>query len=101
MSDIRDLQSQIDGLKNGKIATVEQQIASIQATISAMQSDRETFGADIEKMRKYIDDEIGKLKNWETATFATLELYQDVLRDLEEQRFAFYGLCHPSRKICI
>lgn len=105
-SDIDDLQSQIDALKTGKIASVEQQISSIQASITSLQalesklkdivSSEESMGKDlssvkstieglqtaISDLKKYIDEEIGKLKSWESATFVTLEKYQEVLDEL-------------------
>lgn len=37
-SDIDDLQEQIDNLKTGKIATIEQQLTGIQASITSLQA---------------------------------------------------------------
>lgn len=94
--DINGLQGQIDELKTGKIATVEQQVKAIQSSISSLEAtaaqlsdnlsqEKKVLSDRIDALKKYVDEEIGT-KDWVSATFATLEQYQSVLTSLGEIR---------------
>lgn len=99
-SDINDLHNQINELKVGKVATIEQQVSGVQSSIASLQSLVNTLQQEttsiksdlsskekalsdrIDALKKYVDDELSKANNWASATFATLEQYQAVLNEL-------------------
>ncbi len=73
-SDISDLQSQIEGLKSGQIATVENQISSINGSITSLQeADREIKGYitalqnTASELQKSINSADGKIDDLEKA----------------------------------
>ena len=72
--DIDDLQSQIDGLKSGQIASIESQISSINTSISALQeTDREikgyitTLQNTASELQKSINTANGKIDDLQKA----------------------------------
>lgn len=106
-SEIDGLQRQIEDLKFGRIATIEQQMTNIQSSIttlvatdtqlssfistlqletSALKSDlsskEKALSDRIVALKKYADDELGKNRDWASVTFATLEQYQSLLTEL-------------------
>ncbi len=84
--DIKDLQSQIDALKSGSIATIETQITNINKTIDALEKSQATVSSDvkalldseIKNLKAYVDSELKNNENWTKATFATLEQYDEL-----------------------
>ena len=99
--DISNLQSQIDQLKAGEIATIDSQIKAINTSITDLKKVDETINGLIGELQKdgekyaiqiadlqtmdvkldekitelqgYTDEELAKQKDWVEATFATLE----------------------------
>lgn len=99
--DISNLQSQIDQLKAGEIATIDSQIKAINTSITdlkkvdetingligELQKDGEKYATQIAELKEmdgkldekiadlqgYTDEELAKQKDWVEATFATLD----------------------------
>lgn len=61
----------------------EEELAVINATISALQLKDEELDKKIADLRQYVDTELANNKDWANATFATLEQYSIVASDIE------------------
>ena len=85
--DIDDLQSQIDGLKSGQIATIENQINSINGSITSLQeADREIKGyittlqntaTELQRSINSINDRIGNLEKELQTSLTNLRTYME------------------------
>lgn len=102
-TDSDGLQGQIDELKSEQIATVDQQIAGINASLSLLeaadkalkdyisalegsagelQAKDDSLEQKIAELRKFVNDELKNAKDWASATFATLEQYQGLVGEI-------------------
>ena len=108
--DIENINSRLDAIENAQIATISQQITSINNSIqlltdtdtelkgyiATLEKDVEQSKADIEalkakdsaieeliaELRSYVDSELKSAQDWATATFATLEQYNALASEL-------------------
>lgn len=108
--DIENINSRLDAIENTQIATISQQITSINNSIqlltdtdtelkgyiATLEKDVEQSQADIEtlkakdsaiekliaELRSYVDSELKSAQDWATATFATLEQYNALATEL-------------------
>ena len=78
-----DLKGQISASEQkvlGELNTVktalEEQLATINNTIAALQAKDAELDRKIADLQKYVDDEITATEDWANATFATLEQYE-------------------------
>ena len=62
---------------------MEEELAVINSTISALQLKDEELDKKIADLRQYVDTELANNKDWANATFATLEQYSVVASDIE------------------
>ena len=67
---------QKDDALEARIATLEGQVTTINGKITALEEADQNINLRIDELKTYINTEIGKAKDWATATFATLEQYQ-------------------------
>lgn len=65
-----------------RIATLEGQAAILASQIKTLEEADNAIIAKIEELKSYVATELSKTKNWATATFATLEQYQQTADDL-------------------
>lgn len=108
--DIENINSRLDAIENTQIATISQQITSINNSIqlltdtdtelkgyiATLEKDVEQSKADIEtlrakdsaiekliaELRSYVDSELKSAQDWATATFATLEQHNALATEL-------------------
>lgn len=108
--DIEKINSRLDAIENTQIATISQQITSINNSIqlltdtdtelkgyiATLEKDVEQSKADIEalkakdsaiekliaELRSYVDSELKSAQDWATATFATLEQHNALATEL-------------------
>lgn len=104
------LVERIDALEKNAIASINEQISAIKAsitsleavdvelksTIKALEAKDATLQGDIDKLKEadasletkirelktYVDDEISNTEDWATATFATIEKYNEIVKEL-------------------
>ena len=74
-----ELLAQLTALKTD----MEEELAIINSTISALQLKDEELDKKIADLRQYVDTELANNKDWANATFATLEQYSVVASDIE------------------
>ena len=66
----------------GRIATLEGQVATINGQIKTLEDAAKAINDRIDELKSYVDTEIGKAKDWATATFASLTEYEKTADDL-------------------
>ena len=118
--DIENINSRLDAIENTQIATISQQIASINNSIqlltdtdtelkgyiATLEKDVEQSKADIEtlkakdsaiekliaELRSYVDSELKSAQDWATATFATLEQHNALATELASLKTYVVGV---------
>ena len=64
------------------IQTLESKDASLQDDLDKLRSADTSLEAKIGELKTYVDNEISNTKEWVTATFATIEKYNEIVNEL-------------------
>lgn len=84
-SEAADLQTQLDANSAADAATkkaLEDEIASIKALITALQSKDAELDQKIADLKTYVDNELKSTEDWAESTFATLTQYEGVQTEI-------------------
>ncbi len=86
---IDDINRRLDAIENNKIATISQQITSINSSILLLENINNSLASkdvDIENrikvLTEYVDTELKASNDWVQATFATLEQYNALAKEI-------------------
>ena len=96
-STIKNIDDQVDAIKTslGELENVHSELSTLVETlknsdtdktnlITALQAKDEDILKAIADLRKYVDDEIKTTEDWATATFATLDQYTAIQKELSD-----------------
>ena len=96
--DITDLKSRLTLLEGTKIATIDEQIESINGTIKELKKAKESLeGHDgeldnlIQQLQSYVDESLVNEKDWVKATYATLAQYNILSDKVANMQLEFDG----------
>jgi len=72
----------VDGELKSTIKALEAKDATLQGDIDALKEADASLETKIGELKTYVDDEISNTEDWATATFATIEKYNEIVTEL-------------------
>ena len=79
--DVLELEDRISQ-SEAAILALENRVLSVESTIASLQTLYSSLETKIANLKSYVEDELGKQKDWANATFCTLEQYYGVTDDI-------------------